>query len=103
MVAGDPAQLPGAGAFDHQQRQRTRGTRLQNQQAVELQRADQQGGCGQQFAEQLRDRLRIRVFGQHVLVAFAQANQLTANIGVVEQEALSVIGIVHWTTNWGKR
>ncbi|MNF04251.1 hypothetical protein D3C80_2037260 [compost metagenome] len=32
------------------------------------------------------------MFGQHVLVALAQDDQLTANVGVVEQKALGEIG-----------
>ncbi|MNJ79716.1 hypothetical protein D3C77_778230 [compost metagenome] len=35
------------------------------------------------------------MLGQHVLVAVVQGDHLAANVGVIEQEALTEIWIVH--------
>ncbi|MCY1249429.1 hypothetical protein D9M69_563850 [compost metagenome] len=66
---------------------------MQNQQAIELHRADQQR-CGRhQLAEQLRDRLRVGVFGQDFGVAELQRNQLATGVAVIEDEALCEVVI----------
>jgi len=112
VVTGNTAHLAVAGAFDHQQRHRSVGARLQRQQAVELQRADQQRRGGQQLTEQLSDRFRVGVFGQHVLVAFGERGGFAAHVVVVEEKALGLVGhagcsqggrrkVVHFTRSVG--
>ncbi|MNR05108.1 hypothetical protein D3C85_1211170 [compost metagenome] len=93
LITGQPADLTFAGTFDHQQRHRTIGAGLKNQQSIELQGADQQRRRRHQFAEQLCDRLRIGMFGQDFGIASLQRNQLAAGVAVIEDEALGVVGI----------
>ncbi|MNX68176.1 hypothetical protein D3C86_993430 [compost metagenome] len=93
LVTGQATDLALAGALDHQQRDRAFGACLQNQQAIELQRADQQR-CGRhQLAEQLRDRLRVGVFGQDFGVAELQRDQFATGVAVIEDEALGEVVI----------
>ncbi|MNE42001.1 hypothetical protein D3C80_1361060 [compost metagenome] len=91
LVAGDAADLAIAGAFDHQQRQRAGGARLQHQQAVVLEDVAEQGHRGEHLAEQLGDRLGVGVLGQHLAVTLFEVDQFAAHIGVVEQETLGKI------------
>ncbi|MNC30176.1 hypothetical protein D3C75_784520 [compost metagenome] len=100
-IACQAANLVLAGAFDGQQRHRPARLRLKDQQAIELQRADQQRGSRHQLAEQLRDRLRVRMLGQHFGVAALQPDHFTAYIAVVEDEALGVIGIRQFRHGFG--
>jgi len=93
VVTRQTTDLTLAGALDHQQRNRPFRACLQNQQAIELERADQQRSGRHQFAEQLRDRFRVRVFGEDFGVAALQRYQFAASVAVIEDEALSEIGI----------
>ncbi|MNN23362.1 hypothetical protein D3C81_1367580 [compost metagenome] len=93
LIAGHATDVALARTFHHQQRDRPLRTGLQNQQAVELQRPDQQRGGGHQFAEQCRHGLRVRVTSQHFGIAAVEPHPLTADIAVVEDEALGEIGI----------
>lgn len=93
LITGQATDFAFAGALDHQQRDRPFGTGLEDQQAIELQGADQQRRRGHQFAEQLRNRFRIRMFSQDFGVAEFQRNQFAAGIAVIEDEALGVVGI----------
>ncbi|MNC36576.1 hypothetical protein D3C75_851050 [compost metagenome] len=93
FVAGHATDVPVTGTFDHQQRDRPCGTRLQNQQAVELQRPHQQGGGGHQLAQQCLHRLRVLMTRQHRGVAVIERHPLAAHIALVEDETLGEIGI----------
>ena len=93
LVARQATDVVLAGVLDGQQRHRALGLRLEYQQPVELQGADQQRGGGHQFTEQMLYRLRVVVLGQHLGVAAFQRDHLAAHIAVVEQEALGEIGI----------
>ncbi|MNZ59148.1 hypothetical protein D3C78_771750 [compost metagenome] len=92
-IACQAANFVLAGAFDGQQGHRPARLRLKDQQAIEFKGADQQRGSRHQLAEQLRDRLRVRMLGQHFGVAALQPDHFTAHIAVVEDEALCVVGI----------
>ena len=67
------------------------GARLQYQQAVELERAAEQRGRREHLPEQLRDRFRIGMFGQHFAVAALEIDHLAAHVGIVEKETLALI------------
>ncbi|MNT72461.1 hypothetical protein D3C72_2110630 [compost metagenome] len=95
VVTGDATHLALAGAFHHQQRNRAGGACLEHEQPVELEGADQQGRCGEHFAEQLGDGFRVGVLGQHMGVARAQGDHFTAHVGVVEEKALSEVEFGH--------
>ena len=92
VIAGDATHFARAGTLDHQQRHGTAGAGLEDQQPVKLERADQQRGRGQQLAEQLGHRFWIGVLGEHVLVAFLERGDLAANIGIIEEKTLGLIG-----------
>jgi hypothetical protein len=50
-------------------------------------------GGSHQFAEQLRNRLRVRVLGKDFGVAALQRHQFAAGVAVIEDEALGEVGI----------
>ena len=93
LVTGQATDVALAGALDHQQWNRAFGAGLKDQQAIELQGADQQRRSRHQFAEQLRNRLRIGVFGQDFSVAEFQRNHLATGVAVIEDEALGEVVI----------
>lgn len=90
-IAGQATHLAVAGTLHHQQRNRAAGARLQYQQAVELERAAEQRGRREHLSEQLRDRFRIGMFGQHFAVAALEIDHLAAHVGIVEKETLALI------------
>ncbi len=93
LVARHATDVAIARAFHHQQRDRPFGARLQNQQAIELQRPHQQGGGSHQFAEQRLHRLWVFMTRQHRGIAVIERHPLAAHIALVEDETLGEIGI----------
>ena len=87
-IPGDAAHPLFAGALDHQGRQRTAGTGLQNQQPVEFDGGREQHRSCQHFTQQRLNRLRIGVLGEDFAVALIGGHQLAAHVGVFKQKAL---------------
>ena len=92
VKAGQPANFALAGAFDHQQRHRAFGARLQAHQTIKFQAAHQQRRSSHQLTQQLLNRLGVSVFGQHFGVTVIQRGQLATRVTVVENKALGEVG-----------